>query len=34
VVVCVCACEHMEGIKDVMQDYPESRHPTSSGGSH
>ena len=23
-------CEHVEGIKDVMQDYPAGRLPTSS----
>lgn len=28
--LCVCVCENVEGIKDVMQDYPAGRLPTSS----
>lgn len=27
---CVCACELVAGIKDVMQDYPAGRLPTST----
>lgn len=29
VAVCVCV-QHVEGIRDVMQDYPAGRLPTSS----
>lgn len=28
--LCVCVCEHVGGIKDVMQDYPAGTLPTSS----
>lgn len=28
--MCVSVCEHVEGIKVVMQDYPAGRLPTSS----